>query len=747
MDSKPVNSSTPKNDHHLSNDKANKESIHLNEKITIDGKEHKVSKPVIWGLKLCRALLSVFGLFKKAENYLKNLIDENRSTPQQKTLSERSITKTKDGKGVTSKRLPKDNIEFKKLIPSTFSSLKELPESLNKAFPEKAEDETLINGYQKLAKQSRNLKISSSNSLNSKENTSEEANQFRKTAVPKYKDIHCHKDYCPAPGNTYHATKIAMPHGDFIAAQGPVTATVDNYIRLINSNDAPVSLALIGEGDLRYKNDKEKNLSRIGPKEIGQPQKIPEQKDNNGNVIAKAFEIELVESFDIADLDFRIDKFKIDGKTHFRVNEMGWKDHTAGNPARLVAVALIVEKLRQHPEVADRAEQPIVVNCNAGVGRTGTFITADDTVREYLEQGGEYSQDFDQKILYARERRNLFVQTNGQYSTLTALHQNLATIAEPIIHALDIRKEPKSQEILKNTQSLNDDNISLISASSYIPEESTDSSAYASVQGTKLSRLFTTLNKAKIENGKLNIESDIKGKLEKFPIDKLRGLITSGSQNSLTKNITDPAIKDHALTLISKVYGKKKAVNYIKQQNEDLQKAKNKIEQEYKEKTGATHNTIKTAALQEINRQITLQQPPQTPRRDTIETENPYVNFPVRNSRLSSGDNSNSTGKLSRQDHTTATQKAQRVAKKKPPTPAKKVTANTVMNKINAQTYQNRDQLNTDLNSIRSEEELNTLKAEFSKFKNRASPNDTQAWEQAIQHISKLLGGMGTPGA
>ena len=213
-----------------------------------------------------------------------------------------------------------------------------------------------------------------------------------------------------------------MPNGQYIAAQGPISRTEENFLHLLKENKSPISVALIGEGDLRYTSGSragtEKIMVKLGPIDVGRPQTIPAQKNENGNTIAEAFEIELIETIEIPSLDFRIDKLKLDGETHFRVSEMGWKDFSAGNPARLVAVALIVEKLRHNPEVADRIDERIVVNCNAGVGRTGSFITTDDTIRQYLEQDGQFESDFDQKILGARARRNNFVQTDGQYLSL-----------------------------------------------------------------------------------------------------------------------------------------------------------------------------------------------------------------------------------------------------------------------------------------------------------------------------------------
>lgn len=822
MDNRPVNTS-PQNTHRGMNTTLGTDSASQKEMLQLSGKHYKVSKAVIWGLKLCRTLFSLGGTIKRPENYFNRLIDEKQNGPQQKPITERNVTHTQISSGfdynrplpdrplpdrplpptpgpqITAnpslvQRLPvRDTIddsnqyqygddEFpesmdvfdpslskatanQELSPegkdiqhsvlSAFSLLENLPPELNRVHPEEAEDEKSINGFKSLKKQSNKIAIPPEKSLNSPDNKTEEADRFRSIADPKYRNIHCHKEFCASTTYQYHATKIDMPNGKYIAAQGPISTTEENFLHLLKENNSPISVALIGEGDLRYTRGPrigtEKNMLKIGPIDIGRPQTIPPQKDENGNVIAEAFEIELVETIDIPSLNFRIDKLKFDGETHFRVSEMGWKDFSAGNPARLVAVALIVEKLRQNPEVVDRIDERIVVNCNAGVGRTGSFITTDNTVRQYLEQDGHFESDFDQKILDARARRNNFVQTDGQYSTLNTVHQNLAAIAEPIIDALEMRKLPESQEAFAETQlpvDVNDDNTSVISGSSSISEESTDSE-YASVSGTQFSRLFDEFNGSEIINDKFKNEAELVSKLEGLSIANIRRLIVSGDKNSVARNISDNNIKNKAITLVASIYGKKKAVKYISDSDNDFQKAKEKVENEYKTKNNETHTRVKNAALQEINRQSAINQPPAIPEQKSFEPETPYENYQGYRRRESSDVDLDtvSVASSSSEEDELSLESSRLLPKPKPrgitseqlATLSEKVTAETIMRKINSGAYQDWEQLYKDLGRVKSKVDLNKLTIEFSALKNQATEERVaQAWEQAINYISVL---------
>ena len=259
------------------------------------------------------------------------------------------------------------------------------------------------------------------------------ASNFRNYAIPKYGNISCHEAYCAMPGQAYHANYIDMHYGHFIGAQGAVDRTHDRFLQLLAVNDTAVSVALVTENELNRPDN-----TRIGPTDIHQPKTIPalEITTTTGTETLPFVSVSLIGSIDLPEMKLRIDQLEINGKPHFRLNEMGWIDGTANNPLRLAAITMIAETLRKHPAVLERANNPMVVNCNAGVGRTGTFIVASDIIRHQLHNPQGDRLDIDSKILAARQRRSVkFVHNSRQYQNLVTLQENRNTLLQAMFEA------------------------------------------------------------------------------------------------------------------------------------------------------------------------------------------------------------------------------------------------------------------------------------------------------------------------
>lgn len=260
------------------------------------------------------------------------------------------------------------------------------------------------------------------------------ATNFRDYAVPKSSNIGCHQAFCAIPGQAYHANYIEMHHGNFIAAQGAVNRTHDRFLQLLAVNDTAVSVALVTESEL----NRPDNI-RIGPADINQSRTVSALQINTttGMETLPSVSVGLVGSIDVPDMKLRIDQLVINGKPHFRINEMGWIDGTANHPVRLAAITIMAEMLRKHPAVLERADNPMVVNCNAGVGRTGTFIVASDIIRHHGQNPQGAALDIDSKILAARRRRSLkFVQNSDQYQNLVTLQENRDNIIQALFDAV-----------------------------------------------------------------------------------------------------------------------------------------------------------------------------------------------------------------------------------------------------------------------------------------------------------------------
>ncbi|WP_252179256.1 tyrosine-protein phosphatase [Endozoicomonas sp. 4G] len=318
--------------------------------------------------------------------------------------------------------------ELKELTPSlqgiydsdkgsqlTFGTFRGASLKLGQEFPHQPEDLNIKNQFQAIQKNSPYIK-----------GDLDRSPKFIDGAKPKFpKDIF-QSDKAPgfAPGAFYHAAKVDLPGGSFIASQGPLEETENNFIKMLAHHRPAVSVSLVNSMELANPKVSNKPPNRhsieVGPKTVG------EEKDCDGVKVR----LDGQYSFDKGNVTVK--QLSINGETQFRVYDKGWADHTAGTPERLAKLSVLVEKLRQHPSVANRSGNPTVVNCNAGVGRTGTFITIDNSLRQY-QKTGEVPQDFTKTITTARQVRNKFVQTAGQFNTLTAVHGQFTPLFDPLL--------------------------------------------------------------------------------------------------------------------------------------------------------------------------------------------------------------------------------------------------------------------------------------------------------------------------
>jgi protein tyrosine phosphatase len=250
------------------------------------------------------------------------------------------------------------------------------------------------------------------------------------TADDKYKDIKCPKHSSATKGHIYHANNIELEFGNYVAAQGPYTGSptanakargakeniAENFIALLAETDSAISVSLVKDTEFGA-NSRSKN-DQLPPTEIGETLEIAEIK-SDGEVIREKTTIKKLDSIEYKDMKLKVDVFSINGKTHVRVYDLDWEDKTGGNPERLSAISMFVEKLRTLPELADRKDKPVTVNCNAGVGRTGTFIMINNMTRKYLKKSTPHSiQDVIDNVKEARKNRPMMVQKASQLETL-----------------------------------------------------------------------------------------------------------------------------------------------------------------------------------------------------------------------------------------------------------------------------------------------------------------------------------------
>lgn len=415
----------------------------------IKGQAHKLSEPATKSKS--RVIQSILSAFKSFFSKVKST-----STPKATPLKRRNATKAPN----VSKQIV-NNDPAPPLPPKTQETAPPLPPKLGKAatsntatpkFSSKnihhiladVEEGTLLIDQQ--LTQAKSLReevpleinerfdnlpgddLTRDDNLNTTEFT-----EFKNEAKPKYKNINYSAKSGATKNHIYHANKIDLPMGSYIAAQGPISTTHDNFVRMLVENDSPISVALVNKNDLFANNGREKNIDHIGSKNVGEEMIIPAKFNKQDQEIAPEITIKLINQESIDNDSIRVDTFIINGKIHHRINEMGWEDHTAGSPARLGMISTIAERLRLDDSVIDRLANPTTVNCNAGVGRTGTFITANNLTRHYIEDFSVPHPTLDQVIGKGRESRNKFVQTPQQLETLVNFEQHISDIMQPLM--------------------------------------------------------------------------------------------------------------------------------------------------------------------------------------------------------------------------------------------------------------------------------------------------------------------------
>jgi protein tyrosine phosphatase len=239
------------------------------------------------------------------------------------------------------------------------------------------------------------------------------------TVNNKFRGIVCPIHSSATKHNIYHANKITIGGSNYIAAQGPYTQGNDisiagDFIAMMAENDSPISISLVKESEF---NDGKKPNEKLPPQQIGETINIPAKTKNN-KTIRQATTITMIDSIKDSNNGLQVDILSINGKQHVRIYDLTWKDHTGGDPRRLAAISLFVKHLGELPELKDRKGQPTIVNCNAGVGRTGTTILVDH-MRKEIEQGKTLSESqLEKDILDIRNNRPTLVQEYTQLETL-----------------------------------------------------------------------------------------------------------------------------------------------------------------------------------------------------------------------------------------------------------------------------------------------------------------------------------------
>ncbi|KAK3605814.1 hypothetical protein CHS0354_002431 [Potamilus streckersoni] len=198
----------------------------------------------------------------------------------------------------------------------------------------------------------------------------------------------------------------------YIASQGPLPNTVDDFWRMLWENNVIVVFMACKLVELG-----KKKCEQYWPDEVGSKKQFGEievtltkEENRSEHYIMRNFEA------------------KYNGETHtlIQLHYNGWPDHDI--PEDIETILEMIAEMRRmrkdHESVATK-RPPAVIHCSAGCGRTGT-ICAIDYVWDIL-QTGKLTPDFDlyKIIKHMREQRQSMIQTPDQYEMVYKATQQL----------------------------------------------------------------------------------------------------------------------------------------------------------------------------------------------------------------------------------------------------------------------------------------------------------------------------------
>jgi netrin-G3 ligand len=184
----------------------------------------------------------------------------------------------------------------------------------------------------------------------------------------------------------------------YIATQGPVPSSVDDFWQMVWEQRSPVIVMLT-------------KIEEAGRKkcELYWPEKEDEPLVTDRNVKVTLVGLQHYADFEIR--DFHITKEKSDKPLlevkHFLYTV--WPDH--GVPQYATSVIKFIRRVRKsYPMSKDN--KPIVIHCSAGVGRTGTYICLDVMLQRMNAESNFNVFEF---VTAMRSNRTFMVQTMDQY--------------------------------------------------------------------------------------------------------------------------------------------------------------------------------------------------------------------------------------------------------------------------------------------------------------------------------------------
>ncbi|CAI8039702.1 Receptor-type tyrosine-protein phosphatase S, partial [Geodia barretti] len=208
----------------------------------------------------------------------------------------------------------------------------------------------------------------------------------------------------------------------YIAAQGPVDVSVERFWRMVWEYETPTILMLT-------------QCTEAGKVKCVQywPEKL-----HDSLSVGEKFRVTFSSNMPFAEYEFR--KFKLENLSeseskHMTVSHLhytAWPDH--GVPDNVMSLIAFIRHVRKLHPVSH--QQPLLVHCSAGVGRTGTLILLDIIMQQMKTEGTISVLHWLRNL---RMQRMKMVQSQQQYEFIHCGLSELVVCGETEVGAANLR--------------------------------------------------------------------------------------------------------------------------------------------------------------------------------------------------------------------------------------------------------------------------------------------------------------------
>ncbi|VDI14941.1 receptor-type tyrosine-protein phosphatase beta, partial [Mytilus galloprovincialis] len=217
------------------------------------------------------------------------------------------------------------------------------------------------------------------------------------------------------PGSDYINANYALGFTsarEYIAAQGPLASTINDFWRMIWEQNASIIVMLT-------------QCVERGRKKCEHYWPMLNESLYYGDIVVQLDSESHLPDFILRTFSLRVGDLERKVRHYYYLL---WPD--MGTPACTNYMIRFVSTIRC--DVRPDMTGPIVVHCSAGVGRTGTFITLDTLIRNI--QNGDDSIDIFGQILQLRHCRLNMVQTESQY---IYIHECIRDFMRPVAESVN----------------------------------------------------------------------------------------------------------------------------------------------------------------------------------------------------------------------------------------------------------------------------------------------------------------------